>query len=240
MWDLEMAEAWVSIPDYMREQWQTSNSPILRELRELGIFNHEYVLGFDLCNLEPGHSVLRHIFASGDLRLMAPAGGMRVHCGEGVDHWLDLRRAVLMARVFRSKARLGHAVGFALHSWLRDEWRSKTVVKELEEELRCGLGLEVNLTSNRQLLGIPYQDHPLGTFIRLGWPVVLGTDDPSVWPESELRREFELAIEYGHVATVEDLFQLVRNSIKFSFLPADRKAALSLRIEAELAAAETQ
>lgn len=97
-----------------------------------------------------------------------------------------------------------------------------------------GLSVEVNLSSNKYLLQIDYKEHPLKTFIELGWPVVLGTDDPSVWPESELRNEFEIAIRYEHIHARSQLRQLVLNSMKYSFLESERRKQLEAELEEEL------
>ena len=97
-----------------------------------------------------------------------------------------------------------------------------------------GLCLEVNLTSNHCLLGTDIEMCPK-EFLRLQWPVVLGTDDPSIWEPSELQNEFELAIKAGLIETKAQLDQMVLNSIKHSFVEDQTKARLLNEVETRLA-----
>jgi hypothetical protein len=77
--------------------------------------------------------------------------------------------------------------------------------------------------------------NPLKDFLRLHWPVVLGTDDPSVWDVSELQNEFKLAIEAGLIETKTRLDAMVRNSIKRSFVEDKTKARSLNDVKAGLA-----
>jgi adenosine deaminase len=160
-----------------------------------------------------------------------------VNCGalEYRDYSLHLLFAIRLARTFLPEVRLGHATGIAKRLRIRGYGPSERVLSGLRQALDAGLALEVNLTSNFHLLGIPFEDHPLRDFLRLGWSSVLGTDDPSVWrPMSELRDEFRIGIENGLIERKAQLTTLVSNSIRFSFLEDSRKAELSKALELRL------
>jgi adenosine deaminase len=131
--------------------------------------------------------------------------------------------------------RFGHALGFARHIGVQGYAMSERVIHLLEFLLDRGLCLEANLTSNHSLLGTDIETHRLKDFLRLHWPVVLGTDDPSVWDVSELQNEFKLAIEAGLIETKTQLDAMVRNSIKHSFVEDKTKARLLNDVDAGLA-----
>jgi len=77
--------------------------------------------------------------------------------------------------------------------------------------------VEINLTSNGEILGIKGKDHPLPLYRKFGVPVALSTDDEGVL-RIDITHEYQMAAEtYG--LTYPDLKHLARNSIEYSFLP---------------------
>jgi adenosine deaminase len=77
--------------------------------------------------------------------------------------------------------------------------------------------VEINLTSNDEILGVTSNDHSLPLYRRFGVPVALSTDDEGV-SRIDLTHEYVRAVEtYG--LKYEDLKEMVRISIEHSFLP---------------------
>ena len=68
--------------------------------------------------------------------------------------------------------------------------------------------------------------HPLPHFLRHGIPVVLSTDDPSMFQTSlgeEYRSTFEMGLSEAEVV------QLISNSFTFAFLSQEERTCLNLR-----------
>lgn len=81
------------------------------------------------------------------------------------------------------------------------------------------VAVEVNLTSNADILGVEGEDHPVIWLREAGAPVVYTTDDPGI-SRSDLSNEYARAVlDTG--ATYEDLVTSARNAIAFSFLPGE-------------------
>ena len=93
----------------------------------------------------------------------------------------------------------------------------------LLEELRaCGIGLELNPTSNVRTGVCPsFAEHPLRRYFEKGLLVTLNSDDPAFFG-SDIANEYLLAhTEQGF--TRDELRQLAANSIRASFLPESIK-----------------
>jgi adenosine deaminase len=235
---IEEMQSWDLIKSNpMAERWFKNNSENIKfnELSKEGVLIDPLVVGVDLCGQEPGRSAAR-LFQGSSTIIRASEGrlGLRLHAGEGVDFSFHLFLALRLAYDFLPKVRFGHALGFARHIGVRGYGMSEQVIHSLQFLLDRGVCLEVNLTSNHCLLGTEIEGHPLRDFLRLHWPVVLGTDDPSVWEVSELENEFELAIEAGLIETKTQLDEMVRNSIKHSFAEDKTKGRLLNEVEAGL------
>lgn len=79
--------------------------------------------------------------------------------------------------------------------------------------------VEINLTSNDEILGITGNRHPFLDYRRAGVPVALSTDDGGV-SRIDLTHEYERAVEtYG--LSYAEIKNLDRNSLEYSFLPGD-------------------
>jgi adenosine deaminase len=91
------------------------------------------------------------------------------------------------------------------------------------------IAVETNLTSNDLILGVRGANHPLPVYRKYGVPIVLSTDDEGV-SRTHLTQEYQRAVlTYG--LTYADLKTIVRNSIEYSFLPANEKARARLDLE---------
>ena len=77
--------------------------------------------------------------------------------------------------------------------------------------------VEINLTSNDQILGVSGDDHPLPIYIKNGVPVAISTDDEGV-ARSDMTHEYLRAVE-GYRLPYTELKRMARQSIEHSFLP---------------------
>ena len=106
--------------------------------------------------------------------------------------------------------RIGHGISIG---WERD------VAGLLQDMADNHILVEVCLTSNESILGVAGDDHPFEMYRRAGVPVSLATDDEAV-NRSTLTLEFAKAVQQYEL-DYEEVKELVRNSIEFSFLPGD-------------------
>jgi adenosine deaminase CECR1 len=85
--------------------------------------------------------------------------------------------------------------------------------------------VEINLISNLLLEYVDdYSQHPFPEYLRLGIPVALSTDDRGMW-DSTLTDEFFVAVTEFDLSW-EEVKTLSRNSLRYSFLDEETKAAL--------------
>lgn len=100
------------------------------------------------------------------------------------------------------------------------------------------VAVEICLTSNDVILGVRGREHPFPQYLKSKVPVVIATDDEGV-SRSDMSREYQRAIEtYG--LTWPQLKQIVRNSIQYSFVEDQTKAALLKDLEQRFATFESQ
>lgn len=78
------------------------------------------------------------------------------------------------------------------------------------------VAVEINLTSNAEILKVAGRDHPFETYRQAGVPVVLSTDDEGV-SRIDLTHEIQRAVQTYDLA-YDDLVTLARNSLEYSFL----------------------
>jgi adenosine deaminase len=79
--------------------------------------------------------------------------------------------------------------------------------------------VEINLTSNDQILGVSGDDHPLPIYMKCGVPVAIATDDEGV-ARSDMTHEYLRAVE-GYRLPYTELKRMTRQSIEHSFLPGE-------------------
>ena len=77
--------------------------------------------------------------------------------------------------------------------------------------------VEINLTSNDQILGVSGDDHPLPIYMKYGVPVAISTDDEGV-ARSDMTHEYLRAVQSYHLSYAE-LKRMARQSLEHSFLP---------------------
>jgi adenosine deaminase len=106
--------------------------------------------------------------------------------------------------------RLGHAVSF---SYLNDD--DKIEVASLMK--RSSTAVEINFTSNAQILGVAGDEHPFPDFFRkYGIPAVMATDDEGVSYANFTDEWIYAARQYR--ITYTEAVQLARSSLQYSFL----------------------
>jgi len=152
-----------------------------------------------------------HMRMVGFLRPLYPKVRVTLHAGELAPGLVPpeglcchIRLAVEQGRADR----IGHGVDVMY------EDRPYELMKNMADK---GVLVEINLTSNADILGIKGRHHPFATYRSYGVPVALSTDDPGI-ERIDLTHEYVRAVEtYGF--GYADLKELVRNSLEYSFLP---------------------
>lgn len=140
-----------------------------------------------------------------------PGVKFSLHAGElapGLVPPEQLRFHIRQAVEIAGASRIGHGVDI-LHE--DDPWGL------LEEMAARHVLVEINLTSNAEILGVSGDRHPFETYRRFGVPLALSTDDEGV-SRIDLSEEYlraALAYRLGY----RDLKELARNSLEYAFLP---------------------
>jgi adenosine deaminase len=104
--------------------------------------------------------------------------------------------------------RIGHGV---------DVMHEDHALDLLKEMAKRNVMVEINLTSNDEILGVKGKTHPLATYIKYGVPVALSTDDEGVG-RSEMSLEYLRAVE-DQGLTYAQLKTMARTSLEHAFLP---------------------
>jgi adenosine deaminase len=145
---------------------------------------------------------------------LVPPDGLRFHVREAVD--------------VAGAERIGHGVDILYETDSRallDRMRQRHIL------------VEINLTSNDQILGIRGSGHPLPAYRRAGVPVSLSTDDEGV-ARSHLTSEFLRAV-LDYKLSYADVKEMARNSLRYAFADEVAKAQLQKDLEARLRAFES-
>jgi hypothetical protein len=148
-----------------------------------------------------------------------PAGEKRVnvslHAGElwlGLVPPADLAFHIGEAVTVAGARRIGHGVDLAFE---RDQ------AALLAEMRRRMVAVEINLTSNDQILGVRGAEHPFPAYRAAGVPVVISTDDAAV-ERIDLTNEYvRAARDYG--LSYAELKAIARAALVYSFLDAAQK-----------------
>lgn len=139
-----------------------------------------------------------------------------IHAGE-IGGPERIREAVELLGV----ERLGHGIAAIRDPGLMDLLAARRIVLEIcpVSNVRTGaLSLQLNRPAT-------IHEHPLPQLLRHGIPVVLATDDPSMF-QTSLRDEYQHAHAMGLCES--ELAQLVENGFSFSFLPRAERQHLNL------------
>lgn len=104
--------------------------------------------------------------------------------------------------------RIGHGVDIA------QEDNAEKILDTMREKQ---IAVEINLISNKQILNISGQYHPLNYYLNHQVPVVLSTDDEGVLRTDLTTQYVEAVIE--HQLDYRTIKQINRNALTYSFLP---------------------
>lgn len=173
------------------------------------------VVGINLVQPEDAYYSLRDYTLQMEmihaLHQIYPNVGITLHAGEltlGLVPPRDLRFHIRQAVEIADAERIGHGVDIAYENH---------PVQLLQEMARKHVMVEINLTSNADILGVKGKDHPFMLYRSYGVPVALSTDDEGV-ERIDLTDEYVTAAE-TYPLSYEDLKLLARTSIEHAFLP---------------------
>ncbi|KAF0128127.1 MAG: adenosine/AMP deaminase [Methylocystaceae bacterium] len=149
----------------------------------------------------------------GDIGRRHPKARISLHAGEltmGLVPPKDLTFHIREAVEVAGAGRIGHGVDIGF------EHDAKGLMTRMA---RDGIMVEINLTSNAQILGVEGADHPFPLYRNAGVPTALSTDDEGV-SRIDLTHEYQRAARVYHLS-YRDLKQLSRNSLTYAFLPGE-------------------
>ncbi len=199
---------------------------VLRGLPQQAVFA-QILLGFELASTDPRfvglnlvmpedwyvpiHDFNLHMQMMDYLHGVYPKVHITLHAGEiamGLVKPEDLQFHIRASVEKGHAERIGHGVDVML------EKDPLALMKELAAR---NVLIEINLTSNDQILGVNGEDHPLPIYMKYGVPVAISTDDEGV-ARSDMTHECLRAVEGYHLLYTE-LKRMTRQSVEHSFLP---------------------
>lgn len=180
------------------------------------------VVGVNLVGPENGTFAIRdytlHMKMFKFLKARYPGVNVALHAGElkvGDVRPEDLRFHINEAVKIAGAQRLGHCVDLPL------EDDRLALIRRLRDD---PIPVEINLTSNKFILGVEGAMHVFGLLSKNRVPMVISTDDSGV-SRNNLAHEY-LLLSTRHKVRYGQLKQLVYNSIKYAFLTAAQKRTL--------------
>lgn len=184
-----------------------------QDLRDLYAFTDKHRdlwVGVNMVGREDddkGHP-LRFLKVLRELRLKYPDINLSIHAGEVDEPNHHIRDTLLLGA-----QRIGHGVN---------------LITDPETMVRMQHGpylVEINLISNLLLEYVKdYSEHPFPEYLRTGIPVALSTDDRGMW-DSNMTDEYFVAVREFNLSW-EEIVQLGRNSLQYSFVEAPVKQKL--------------
>jgi adenosine deaminase CECR1 len=197
----------------------------LEQLYKFVDANRDLWVGINMAGIEEnnkGHPA-RFLAKYRELRRTHPTLALSIHAGEMDGPDSHIRDTLLLGA-----SRIGHGLN------LIQDPETLLLLQQTRRVL-----VEINLISNRLLEYTPdLTRHPFPEYLRTGVPVCLNTDDRGMW-DSNLTDEYYTAVTTFNLSW-DEMVQLGRNSLTFSFAPPDVKAKLLADYESEIAAFETR
>lgn len=139
--------------------------------------------------------------------------GISLHAGElapGLVPPEDLTSHINEAVHIAGAGRIGHGVDIIYEN---------DAEALLDYMARNSIMVEINLSSNADILGIEGKYHPFDLYRDHGVPLALSTDDEGV-SRHDITHEYQRAVE-NYDISYKDLKQFSRNSLEYSFLGGD-------------------
>jgi len=212
---------------------------VLRGLPHEAVFA-QILLGFELASTDPNFVGLNlvmpedwyvpirdfneHMAMLDYLHGVYPKVHITLHAGEVAE---GLVKPEDLTFHIRASVERGHAerIGHGL-----DVMNEKDPLGLMKEMAARNVLVEINLTSNDQILGISGDEHPLPIYMKYGVPVAISTDDEGV-ARSDMTHEYLRAVE-GYRLPYLELKRMTRQSLEHSFLPGESLWA-STKVEFE-------
>lgn len=183
----------------------------LEQLYQFVDANRDLWVGINMAGIEEnikGHPA-RFLAKYRELRSRHPALALSIHAGEMDGPDSHVRDTLLLGA-----SRIGHGLN------LIQDPDTLLLLQQTRRVL-----VEINLISNRLLEYTPdLARHPFPEYLRTGVPVCLNTDDRGMW-DSNLTDEYYTAVTTYNLSW-DELVQLGRNSLTYSFAQPDVKAKL--------------
>jgi hypothetical protein len=199
---------------------------VLRGLPHESVFA-QILLGFELASSDPRfvglnlvmpedwyvpiHDFNEHMAMLDYLHNVYPKVHISLHAGEialGLVKPEDLTYHIRNSVEHGHAERIGHGVDVMLE---------KDPIGLMKEMAARNVLVEINLTSNDQILGVSGDDHPLPVYMKYGVPVAISTDDEGV-ARSDMTHEYLRTVQGYHLPYTE-LKRMARQSVEHSFLP---------------------
>lgn len=136
-----------------------------------------------------------------------------LHAGElklGLVHPRHLRSHIRQAIELGGATRIGHGVSIA------HEREPERLLMQMAAER---IAVEINLTSNAQILEVEGAEHPFETYRAYGVPLTLSTDDEGL-SRGDLTHEYRRAVE-TYDLSYADLVALSRNALIHAFVEGE-------------------
>ncbi len=201
---------------------------VLRGLPRAAVFA-QILLGFEVASSDPHfvglnlvmpedwyvpiHDFNDHIAMLDYLHGVYPKVHISLHAGELA---IGLVKPEDLTFHIRASVERGHAERIGHGASVMQEKDPIGLMKEMAAK---NVLVEINLTSNDQILGISGDDNPLPIYMKNGVPVAISTDDEGV-ARSDMTQEYLRAVESYRLPYTE-LKRMTRQSIEHSFLPGE-------------------
>jgi hypothetical protein len=201
---------------------------VLRGLPRESVFA-QMVLGFELASADPHfvglnlvmpedwyvpiHDFNQHMAMLDYLHGVYPMVHIALHAGElaaGLVKPEDLSFHIRSSIERGHAERIGHGASVMLE---------KDAIGLLKEMAARHVLVEINLTSNDQILGVSGDDHPLHAYMKYEVPTAISTDDEGV-ARSDMTHEYLRAVQGFHLSYPE-LKRMTRQSLEHAFIPGE-------------------
>ncbi len=176
----------------------------------------EEIVGINLVQAEDGIISMRDYYQQMQifkyLHKLYPTVNIALHAGELPPRSKSsgpLNYHISNAIFIGHAQRIGHGVNI-----LAAEWNPNMLLNQMAN---IPIPVEINLTSNRKILGISGKQHPLKHYLLFNVPVVLSTDDEGIL-RTDLTHEYVEAVITHHL-DYETIKNINRNALTYSFLP---------------------
>lgn len=196
----------------------------------------QLLFGFELMAADPQWAGMNMVqpedasYSTGDYKLhmrmnrylksVYPDGNVTLHAGELVPGLVppeDLRFHVRQAVNVAGAERIGHGAD------LKWENNPDGLLRDIKRKKVC---LEINLSSNAQILGLEGRRHPVGDYVRAATRVTLSTDDEGV-SRTDITDQYSRAVRFQGFG-YRQLKRFAQEGLRCSFLTsAEKQAALT-------------